>query len=157
MTYIRPKLEYNSPIWSPYLVKDITKVERVQRHFTKVACLRCGIKFESYKDRLHKLDIKSLQERRIYFDLVFLYKIIHGLTNLNFSDFFVFRNSQYNLRGNSQKIDTLNKFKSNQWSFSFFARVVKFWDFIPDDVALSSTLNIFKFKLKQLDLSPLCI
>lgn len=111
----------------------------------------------SYKDRLHKLDMKSLQERRVYFDLVFLYKIIHGLTNLNFNDYFVFRKNQHNLRGNSHKIDTLLKFKSNQWSFSFFARVVKFWDFIPEDVALSLTLNIFKFKVKQLDLSSLCL
>ncbi len=156
LTYIRPKVEYNSPIWSPYLVKDITKIERVQRHFTKVACLRCGIMFISYQDRLHKLNMKSLQERRVYFDLVFLYKIMHGLTNLNFADYFVFKNIQYNLRGNSHKIDTLHKFKSKQWSFSFFARVAKYWNFIPDDVALSFSLMIFKRKLKHLDLSPLC-
>ena len=156
VTYIRPKLEYNSPVWSPYLIKDITKVERVQRHFTKVAFLRCGVDFVSYDDRLRKLNIKSLQERRIYFDLVFLYKIIHGLTNLHFSDYFVFRHTYYNLRGNSQKIDTLNKFKSHQWSNTFFARVVKFWNAIPDDVAMSLSLNVFKHKVKQLDLSPLC-
>ena len=126
MTYIRPKLEYNSPVWSQYLVKDIDKIERVQRHFTKVAFLRCGIEFVSYEDRLQKLNMKSLQERRVYFDLVFLFKIIHGLTNLHFSDYFVYKNSSYILRGNSQKIDTLNKFKSHQWSKTFFARVVKF-------------------------------
>ena len=142
-------------VWSPYLIEDITKVERVQRHFTKVAFRRCGVDFVSYNDRLRKLNIKSLQERRIYFDLVFLYKIIHGLTNLHFSDYFVFRHNHYNLRGNSQKIDTLNKFKSHQWSNTFFARVAKFWNTIPDDVALSLSLNVFKHKVKQLDLSPL--
>ena len=66
VTYIRPKLEYNSPVWSPYLIEDITKVERVQRHFTKVAFRRCDVDFVSYNDRLRKLNIKSLQERRIY-------------------------------------------------------------------------------------------
>ena len=34
-TYVRPILEYNSACWSPCLIKDIVKVESVQRRFTK--------------------------------------------------------------------------------------------------------------------------
>ena len=33
--YVRPILEYNSEIWSPYLLSDIKKLEKVQRKFTK--------------------------------------------------------------------------------------------------------------------------
>ena len=66
-----------------------------------------------------------------------------------------FRNSHYNLRGNSHKIGTLHKFKSSQWSHTFFVRAVKAWNFLPDDVASSATLNSFKAKLNCLDLSPL--
>ena len=33
--FVRPILEYNSPIWSPRFAKDIKAVERVQKHFTK--------------------------------------------------------------------------------------------------------------------------
>ena len=28
-TYIRPKLEFNTPIWSPHLIKDIDKIESI--------------------------------------------------------------------------------------------------------------------------------
>ena len=34
-TYIRPILEYCTPVWSPYLLCDIKKIESVQRYFTR--------------------------------------------------------------------------------------------------------------------------
>jgi hypothetical protein len=34
-TFVRPILEYNSPIWSPHHAKDIFAIERVQKYFTK--------------------------------------------------------------------------------------------------------------------------
>ena len=37
--YVRPKLGYNTLIWSPYLKKDIIKIESVQRKFTRFVCL----------------------------------------------------------------------------------------------------------------------
>jgi len=35
ITYIRPLSETNSQIWSPHLLKDIRRIESVQRRFTK--------------------------------------------------------------------------------------------------------------------------
>ncbi len=34
-TYVRPVLQYASQVWSPSLIKNIEKVESVQRYFTK--------------------------------------------------------------------------------------------------------------------------
>ena len=34
-TYVRPILEYCTPVWSPYLLHDINKIENVQRYFTR--------------------------------------------------------------------------------------------------------------------------
>jgi len=35
LTYVRPIVEHDSIIWSPYTAKDIEYVETVQRRFTK--------------------------------------------------------------------------------------------------------------------------
>ena len=38
ITYIRPLLEYNTVLWSPYLKNDIAMIESVKTHFTKKIC-----------------------------------------------------------------------------------------------------------------------
>lgn len=50
--FVRPILEYASPVWSPYLVADIDHVESVQRVFTKRLP---GFSHMSYTDRLRAL------------------------------------------------------------------------------------------------------
>jgi hypothetical protein len=76
-TFVRPKLEYASPCWSPYLIKDIKLVESVQRAFT------CRIpetarKNLPYTDRLADLGLESLDLRRLHTDLIFVFKLLYG-------------------------------------------------------------------------------
>ena len=63
-------------------------VESVWKHFSKKICFCCNISSTSYSHCLSMLNRKSLEYRRVEFDLMFMYKIIHGYVNLNFSDFF---------------------------------------------------------------------
>ena len=112
-TYVRPKLEYNTPVWPPYLKKDIIIIESIQRHFTHQICTRCNISFCSYYDRLEKLNIKSLEYRRVEYDLFLMYKICHNLSDLNFHNFFSYRNSGYNLRQHDWTIQSLTHPKQN--------------------------------------------
>jgi len=51
ITYVRPMLEYNSPLWSPSLKKDIILLECVQRQFTKRIP---GLATMTYYSRLKK-------------------------------------------------------------------------------------------------------
>ena len=87
-TYVRPILEYNTCSWSPHLKSDIDSIEGVQHMFTKRVCQRSNIKFSSYSDRLSILNLESLHDRRKKNDLIFLYKILHGYVDINYSDFF---------------------------------------------------------------------
>ena len=50
IVYVRPVLEYNTVIWSPYTVHDIEAVESVQRRFTK--CLN-GFRQFPYEEILY--------------------------------------------------------------------------------------------------------
>ena len=84
-TYIRPIVESNSIIWNPSTLADIDRVEDVQRRFSKFLP---GLYNVSYQDRLSILNIDSLEVRRLNADLVFLYKMIHNLVDLEFGNFF---------------------------------------------------------------------
>ena len=84
-TYIRPILEYCSSIWSPYLIKDIEQLERVQRFFTRRVS---SLKFHSYSERLKILKLESLELRRLKADLTMYYKILNGLVDLDAAMFF---------------------------------------------------------------------
>ena len=88
-TYVRPKLEYNTSIWSPYLIKNIAKIESIQKQFTRYICIRCKVPFSSYHDHLYKLNIKSLEYRRVEFDMILTYKICYNLSDLKFDEFFM--------------------------------------------------------------------
>lgn len=76
-TYVRSILEYCSPVWSPYYGTQIKSVEKVQRRFTR------GIyrKFHYPGEKINlmrevRLEILSLQDRRIITDELTLYKIM---------------------------------------------------------------------------------
>ena len=73
---IRPYLEYAAGIWSPYLRKDILKLENVQRRATKMVK---GLKRLSYKQRIKILGLDFLEWRRKRVDLISTFKLIKGL------------------------------------------------------------------------------
>lgn len=88
LIYICLKLEYNTPIWSPYLKKDINYIESVQRKYTRLIFNRCNISYTSYLDRLTKLNIKSLEYRRLEFDLITFFKLVNDETTINIQSIF---------------------------------------------------------------------
>ena len=89
VTYVRPLLEYASCVWSPYSVGQVTKIEAVQRRFTKRLLCCCGLQ---YSERLTKLGVDSLELRRLRFDLIFVYKILFGMIETDVSALFIVNN-----------------------------------------------------------------
>ena len=96
VTYVRPLLEYASPVWSPSYLYLINHIESVQKSFTKRLSFRESL---SYAERLSNLRLQSLEHRRMIFDLILVFKIIHGFSCLNFDDFFSFANNNRSSRG----------------------------------------------------------
>ena len=79
-----PQLEYAVSIWNPYFKRDIELIEKAQCRATK--CI-CSLKDKFEQDRLSALGIDSLQQRGSIFDLIEVFKIVHDLSPLQFSDF----------------------------------------------------------------------
>ena len=154
-TYIRPLLEYNTSIWTPYLTSDIKLVESVQRRFTRIMCNKLNIKFSSYSERLEILGIESLEYRRMKFDLVLMYKIYHNLIHIKFDTFFTKNPSNYHLRRHTCTIKNTKIPRSRIRNHFFSHRIVKLWNSLPNDVVNSKTLKIFKNQLNEVNLADL--
>jgi len=93
-------VEYNSVIWSPSTIRDIELIERVQRRFTKRLP---GFKTCCYDDRSSILCLPSLELRRLHIDLIMCYKIVFGIVDVKFDDFFK-RSSVVTTRGHAFKL-----------------------------------------------------
>ena len=123
LTYVRPLVEYNSVVWSPYRKGDILAIENVQRRFTKRIP---GFSECSYSERLSLLKLPSLELRRLRFDLIYCYRIIFGLVNINRDNFFEIRSCTVT-RGHPYKIFKHHCTSSTRSSF-FSERVVDIWN-----------------------------
>jgi len=65
-TYVRPMLEYCSPVWSPVSPNLVNHVESVQQRFTKRVPGFCSL---VYNERCARLGIERLELRRLHDDL----------------------------------------------------------------------------------------
>jgi hypothetical protein len=119
----------------------IDKLEQVQRSFTKRLQ---GLKELSYNERLRQLNLQRLELRRLHLDLVFVYKMIHGLVDLRFEDYFSFRQSK--TRGHKYTLNVNRAFKDVR-KFFFSNRVVKWWNSLSAKTISATTINSFKSRL----------
>ena len=120
------------------------KLEKVQRRATKLVW---KLKNLPYEERLKKLDLYPLEQRRLRGDLIETYKILTGKENLDCEKFFEVAKSS-NLRGNSRK---LYKKRSNTLARqNFFSqRIVNFWNALPTTVVEAPSVNSFKSRLDR--------
>ncbi|XP_071944903.1 uncharacterized protein [Antedon mediterranea] len=74
---VRPHLEYANCVWSPFLRKDITCIEKVQRRETKAIP---SLKDLDYTERLKRLNLPTLAFRRLRGDMIQVFKMVTGLS-----------------------------------------------------------------------------
>ena len=148
ITYVRPLLEYCTPLWSPYLIKDIAMIENVQRYFTRRLFPECST---TYAERLNLLSIDSLELRRLKSDLKMYYKIIHGLVNLDVKFFFIFLPKIYGTRGHNYQIQ-MPIYHKNSLANTFAGRALNCWNHLPVKTVSAASLTNFKLYLNKADL-----
>jgi hypothetical protein len=145
--YVRPIVESGSVVWSPFLVRDIKTIEHVQRSFTKRLP---GLRDLSYPERLERLGIRSLEYRRIIFDLELTYKIIHNLTSLKFDDFFKYA-PQSSTRSHDFRL-SLPAIMPNFLQNCFANRIPRIWNALPVSVVNANSFRQFKYRLQHVNL-----
>ena len=103
ITFVRPLLEYASPVWSPNFKCDVDLVEGVQRAFTRKLFYLCRMAPASYSDRLQLLGLQRLELRCIQSDLLLMFKLTHGVVYSRLCDV-IQRAPRIGLRGHRYKL-----------------------------------------------------
>jgi len=133
VTFVRPILEFCTPVWSPQLVQDIECIENVQRSFTRRIC-----RDMSYSERLSCLHLKSLEERRVVFDLMYFFNMRSNANNTLFNDYFAPFNSPRYVNCYRVLYTNMSLVK-RLW----FHRVITYWNFLPTNVKLAPSYSAF--------------
>ena len=71
---VRPHLEYCNQVWGPFNQADRKLVERVQRRATRLVP---ELRSLPYEERLRKLNLPSLKNRRRRGDMVTMFNVMH--------------------------------------------------------------------------------
>lgn len=142
---VRPNLEYSTQVWSPYFKNEILSIESVQRSMTRYILNNYD---SSYVERCTILEFLPLSYRREFLDLVFIFKCIHDLFDVDFSPEFSFLSADTNRRSAQNGILLMNSFtRTEHFKSSYFNRIPHLWNILPYKIRMSSTLCDFKMKL----------
>ena len=152
-TLVRPHLEYASSVWSPHTKKYQEKLEKVQRRATRLVP---ELKHLSYEERLQKLKLPSLQYRRLRTDLIQLFKMTHGLVEMDTDTHCMKCNHNTSMlqpslrpsnRGHPHKYQVhhhpgvRNRFIT--------ARALSYWNALSEETVTAVSINSFKNKLSK--------
>ncbi len=107
--------------WVPHHAKDIVKLEAVQRRATKMIT---SLRNKPYEDRLARLNLFSLEKRRLRRKFIECFKIFKGFTKL---------------KCRRAKLDCTKFFFTND--------MVREWNKLSSSVVQCNTINSFKSKL----------
>ena len=140
--------DYCSPVWSPVYKADITKLEAVQRRFTRRLKQCAGF---SYAARLKFLNAETLELRRLKQDLVTIYKMFHGLMDVRVNEFFQVQTANIT-RGHNYKI-IKPVCNNNARQFSFSCRRINCWNSLTQTIVNAHSVAAFKHYLNSVNFS----
>ena len=145
-SFVRPHLEYAQCVWAPHLKKHTNMLENVQIRATKLVD---GLSKLSYSDRLKRLDLPTLAYRRIRGDLIETFKHFNTYDQHVISSSFqpkerITRKHKYQLHERIPK-DGTRGIQSN----SFYFRVARQWNNLPEKVVDATNVELFKNRLDE--------
>ncbi|MFH4975797.1 hypothetical protein AB6A40_002506 [Gnathostoma spinigerum] len=105
--------------------------------------------------RLAIFELKSLEYRRVEFDLILCYKVVNGFSDIPFDTIFAFSTRASTSRSHNRKLmRKISKLNSVYNSFSF--RVIRVWNLLPQNIVSATNVSSFTQRLKCYDLTAIC-
>ena len=144
LALVRPHLDYAVQFWSPYYRMDINRLETIQRRMTKMIH---GMRNLSYEDRLKRLNLHSLERRRVRGDMIEVFKWIKGFNKGDVSKVLI-ANEQNRTRSNGFKLKKF-RFKKEIGRYWFTNRVVDEWNRLNEHVVGAESISCFKSRLDK--------
>lgn len=144
---VRPHLEYAATVWSPSWIKDIDRLEDVQRRATRIEQLR-GL---NYEERRRKLKLPTLEERRRRGDLIEMFKIKNSPNYINFVEPLRYFNNISRNRHNKSIHREVVKTGRVRCRHNFLTiRVVEDWNSLTQEAIDSTNKNLFKNRIDKI-------
>ena len=138
-TYVIPHLDYCCQIWSPGTQKWIQKIENVQKRALRLIPSLNG---KSYEQKLSCLNLLSLENRRIMFDLTQKYREeTNTVENIS---------AEQPTRVTRSKMDkklAKPKFRLDVKKNSFNIRTIDNWNMLPIKIRQEESISTFKTNL----------
>ena len=143
---VRPHLEYCVSAWSPHYNKDKDLLERIQHRFTRMVI---GLRNLTYLERLKKLKLWTLEERRNRGDLIEVYKMCKGFTHVKMEELFVLDDNIKGTRGHRYKL-LKGRCVSDVRKYFFSNRVIDRWNRLDQATVDAPSVNRFKSGLDKM-------
>ncbi len=126
-----------SPASYPILSRDCQALESVQKLAVKFVK---RLRHVPYETALQRLQLFSLVCRRIRGDLIWKYKIMHGLLTVFAAP------TRIGLRGHTFEIHQ-QRCKTRRRQHAFSVRVVPYWNKLPEEKVTATSMETVKFRL----------
>ncbi len=130
--------------WSPHHAKDIAKLAAVQRRVTKMIP---SLRNESFEERLARLNLFSLEKRRLRVKLS-IFKILIGFTNVNADKMFSIVDLS-RTRRNGIILSCRRQIELDCTKLFFTYDDVREWNKLAPSAVQSNTINSFKNKFEH--------
>ena len=142
-TFVRPHLEYAIQAWCPYTIKDIDTLEKVQKRFVRQITSLSG----TYEEKLLKIGLTSLRDRRTRGDCIETFKMLRGFTKVDKSTWLTFLSREVGpqTRLSSDPLSLETKPARLDLRKHFFSvRIPPIWNALPLTIRQSTSVNQFK-------------
>ena len=144
--YVRPVIEYASPVWNPVYKNQIKTLESVQRRFWKRARNEVRVPESECSHELNMLKTDLILMHQLY---------VNPASSLSFSTFFnEARHDKITRQTDAHQI-SMPGTTSNVRKHSFATRQIKVWNSIPYLVRKTDKKNFKKWLDENLNIFPL--